>query len=312
MTRKVEPEIMLKHLLGSARIACLFFLCSYSSVSAVAESVVVADGPISISYGEFEGLLVDTPDKIRSDAARDLGDRFAFISDAMARRKMIAEANQMTPEDPDYAALQSQLDAVKQQFIFKRAQSAYALPDLSALAEERYATQMDKYAKIPETRASSHILFYTPPGPDRTALRVKAQKILDELRAGANFEAYVAEYSGDPGSAARQGSLDRWLRFGDPDISPPYTEALFAIEAVGEYSAVTDTQFGVHIIRLDGIRESGYEPFEEVQSRIVEDLMQEHYKLATKAARTRYNLSDDAFIDGEAMEALFAPYQPGE
>ncbi|CAN0606066.1 unnamed protein product, partial [Ectocarpus sp. 12 AP-2014] len=144
------------------------------------EDVVVADGAITISRSDFEQLVSETPDIIRSAAARDVGDRFALINDFIAARKMIAEADLISPEDPGYAELQKQLNAVKQQFVFNRAKNAYVLPDLNPLAEERYLTQKDKYAKIPETRASSHILFYQAPGPDRTELRLKAQAVLEE------------------------------------------------------------------------------------------------------------------------------------
>ena len=198
---------------------------------------------------------------------------------------------------------------MKRQFIFEREVGEYILPDMNALAEERYLTQKDRYAKIPETRASSHILFSSPPGRDRTELREEAAKILAELRAGADFEEYVDRYSDDPGTAARGGSLDRWIRFGDPSITPPYSESLFEIEEIGGYSKVTDSQFGLHIIRLDGIQESSYKPFEEVKGAIMQDLVGEQRKLAGKVVNERYFMSDEAFIDGDAMDELFAPYE---
>ena len=102
--------------------------------------------------------------------------------------------------------------------------------------------------------------------------------------------------------------MDRWIRFGDPGITPPYSEALFDIDEIGGYSEVTDSQFGLHIIRLDGIRESSYKSFEEVRNDIMRDLVSEQRKLAAKAVNERYFLSDEAFIDGDAMDELFEPY----
>jgi parvulin-like peptidyl-prolyl isomerase len=281
---------------------------AFSFVVPAAAEIVVADGEVTMSRAEFEKLLAETPDKIRVPAATDMGDRFALINEVMVFRKLVAKADAMQPGDPGYDELQARLDGVKRQFIFDREVGEYLVPDLDALARERYATQKDKYAKIPETRASSHILFSSPPGLDRTELRKEAAVILEELRNGADFEEYVEKYSEDPGSSQRGGSLDRWIRFGDPGITPPYSEALFEIDEIGGYSEVTDSQFGLHIIRLDGIRESSYKSFEEVRNDIMRDLVAEQRKLAAKAVNERYFLSDEAFIDGDAMDELFEPY----
>jgi len=303
---------MLKQIPGTLGPICLALLVTSlvtPLVAAADDEVVISDGPVTITHDEFAEILASTPDKMRNAAARDRGDRFALINELVINRKLVAEAEKVGPDDPGYRDLQSRLDKVKQEFAFKRALAEYELPDLEALAKERYKTHKDQYATIPETRASSHILLAQAPGPDRRALREKAQRILEELRAGADFEAYVEEYSGDPGSSKRGGSLDKWIRFGDPGITPPYSEALFAIDEVGGYSEVTDSQFGVHIIRLDGIRESGYKPYKEVRGAIMEDLIAEHRKLASKAVSARFGITDDAFVDGDALEELFAPYQ---
>ena len=299
---------MLKQITATLGAACLALFIA-PLVAHAGDEVVIADGQVTITHDELAAILASTPDKIRNAAARDRGDRFALINELVINRKLVAEAEQINPDDPAYRELQSRLDKVKQEFAFKRELENYELPDLEALARERYKTHKNEYATIPETRASSHILLAQPPGPDRYELRKKAQRILEELRAGADFEAYVEKYSGDPGSAKRGGSLDKWIRFGDPGITPPYSEALFAIDEVGGYSEVTDSQFGVHIIRLDGIRESGYKPYEAVRGAIMEDLIAEHRKLASKAVSARFGITDDAFIDGDAMEEIFASYQ---
>ena len=119
----------------------------------------------------------------------------------------------------------------------------------------------------------------------------------------------MAQYSEDPGRRERNGSIDRWIRLGDPSITPPYSGALFEIEKVGGYSEVTDSEFGLHIIRLDGIRAAGYLPYKAVRDRIVQDLRAEFGTLTSKQVRARFNLTDDAFIDGDAMDELFAPYK---
>lgn len=295
---------------ASARFLILFLLLPSTWGFAQADDpVVIRDGDVSISYDEMAASLELIPDAMRTAAANDVGERFELINNMLQVRKLAAKADALTPDVPRYWALQFEILAIKRNFVYELEQSEITLPDPHALAREYYETQKDKYATRPELRASSHILLPSPPGLPREELREKAQGLIDELRNGADFEAMVEEYSGDPGSKARGGSLNTWMRFGDPQFTPPYSEALFAIDEVGGYSEVTDSQFGIHIIRLDGIKEGGYYEFEEVQQKIYQDILQEYRKLVAMEISAKYNITDDAFIDGDAMEELFAPYK---
>jgi peptidyl-prolyl cis-trans isomerase C len=188
------------------------------------------------------------------------------------------------------------------------------MPDMSALAEERYITQKDKYAMIPEERLSSHILVTcAPPECKRRAKQPEVEKILVELQSGAVFEDLVVKYSEDPGSRDKGGKFDRWLKHGTfSTVAPQYHEAVFKIEKVGDYSPVTESTFGFHIIRLDEIRAKSYKPFEEVKAEITADLVKEYRKLASKDFDARYRLSPEVKMDEEALDELFQQYKAAE
>ena len=72
---------------------------------------------------------------------------------------------------------------------------------------------------------------------------------------------------------------------------------------------MTDSPFGLHIIRLDGVRPSRYREFDEVKDAIVEAIRRERRDLVAREVTTRYQLSEDAFVDGPAMERLFEAYK---
>ncbi len=272
-------------------------------------SFVISDGDVGITHAEFAAIMAGAPKPRLQAAATDLGERYELINALMRQRKLAATADELTPDDDGYWDLYFKLNSEKENFMFRREMSQLEVPDFEPLALEYYETLKDKYASKPEKRTSSHILLASPPGLDRTEVRAKAQGILDELRAGADWNAMVAEHSEDPGSAARDGALSRAIVFGDANITPPYSEALFKIPEVGAFSEITDTQFGIHIIRLDGIEEGGYYPYEEVKAAIYKDIEGEWRNLAAKEIRSRYHLTDDAYIDGPAMDAFFAPYK---
>lgn len=79
----------------------------------------------------------------------------------------------------------------------------------------------------------------------------KINDLYEQLRQGADFEALAATYSDDPGSAGRGGSLD-WVS--EDDMIGPF-EAVMKNTTVGDYSAPFKTQFGWHILKVDGTRE---------------------------------------------------------
>ncbi len=80
------------------------------------------------------------------------------------------------------------------------------------------------------------------------------QKINDlygQLRNGADFAALASTYSDDPGSAGRGGDLD-WVSA--EDMVGPF-DTMMKNTTVGDYSAPFKTQFGWHILKVEGKRE---------------------------------------------------------
>jgi len=70
-----------------------------------------------------------------------------------------------------------------------------------------------------------------------------------EILAGSiSFEDAAREYSKDPGSAANGGSLGF---VGRGVFVKPFEDAAFSL-SLGEMSDVVETQFGLHLLRLDG------------------------------------------------------------
>ena len=287
-----------------------FFLASFT----VAETTVVRDGEVTISAEEMEVVVAGWTPQMREVAMLDEGDRLELINLAVANKKLAQEAdNRFVAENKElYWDYQRAVEAYKRNYLLTHYRDNLEYPDFTELAKEQYTLNKNKYAAIPERRMSSHILFSSPPGIPRDGVLAEAQEVLDQLRAGADFNEMVARHSGEPGAAERNGKFDRWLKYGEQGVSPPYTEGLFAIEAVGDYSELVQTQFGVHIIRLDGIQEKAYKPFEEVADVIIEELRGDYTKLALKDFVAGFQMSEDTVIDQAAMDKILEPYQSAE
>ncbi len=119
----------------------------------------------------------------------------------------------------------------------------------------------------PERREASHILI--PFGKDPQAALAQAEHILKLARSGANFGALARKYSQDPGSARNGGSLGWMERSG---FVKPFADALFAIPKVGDIVGPVKTQYGYHIIRLDGIEPGHTKTFEEAKPALAAEL----------------------------------------
>jgi len=144
---------------------------------------------------------------------------------------------------------------------FNRLRSQIAPAD--AELRKRYDATKEDY-KLPEQAHAVHILIKTepnsPPDVDKAA-HDKADSLVKQLRAGADFAKLAKENSADPGSAAKGGDLG-W--FGRGQMVPEFENAAFTLP-LNQVSDPIKTQYGYHIIKVLERRAAGYKTFEEVK-----------------------------------------------
>ncbi len=117
--------------------------------------------------------------------------------------------------------------------------------------------------------------------------------MLDRIDAGDAFEELAREFSADTGTAANGGDLG-WLGAGDSP-APEFEDALLAMNE-GDVSAPVRTEYGFHLIRLDGVRTGTGQDFAEVQDELLARLRED------AAAEIYSELVDE--LDERALESL--------
>ena len=192
---------------------------------------------------------------------------------------------------------------------FRAAEQAsieYAVLDLDTLnagisvtdddLRKYYGENVSRYTAAEERRAS-HILINVAkdaPAAERSQGKAKAEGLLAELRKNpAAFAELAKKNSGDTASAERGGDLDFFSRGA---MVKPFEDAAFAMKP-GEISNLVATDFGFHIIRLDGVRGGQSKPFEgvraEIEVEVKKQLAQKKYAdAAEQFTNTAYEQSD--------------------
>ncbi len=105
-----------------------------------------------------------------------------------------------------------------------------------------------------EERRASHILIKLPQGADASAEQAamaKAQSLRAKLLAGTDFATLARTNSEDPGSATQGGDLGF---VGRGALAKEFEQALFALKKSGELSAPVRTSYGLHLIKLTGVK----------------------------------------------------------
>jgi len=133
---------------------------------------------------------------------------------------------------------------------------------------EKYEATKDQY-KTAETARVLHILIKVdpkaPPEVDAAA-KAKADNIVKQLRAGADFGKFARENSNDPSSAGNGGDMG-YIEKGN--YVAPFEAAVFGPLPIGQVSDPIRTQeFGYHIVKVLDRRAPGTRPFEQVRLQI--------------------------------------------
>jgi peptidyl-prolyl cis-trans isomerase D len=134
----------------------------------------------------------------------------------------------------------------------------------------RYERDKASYVQ-PETRRASHILIAAQGAADDAQAKVQAQQLYQRIKSGADFAALAQESSTDTASAAKGGDLD-WA--GRDVYVKEFADQLFAMQQ-GQVSEPVKTQFGYHIIRLDGVRAAAGRSFDDVRGELAAALRNE-------------------------------------
>ena len=162
---------------------------------------------------------------------------------------------------------------------------------LKAFYEEQKTKTPERFQQA-EQRRVRHILLSVNDPKEDAAIKLKAEGILKRAQSGEDFSKLAKEFSQDPGSAAQGGDLgwsERKIFVG------PFADAAFGMK-VDEIRGPVKTQFGYHILKLDGIQPPSVKTFEQAKAEL-----ETEYK--RNEAERLFNNAQDQLADAALQNA---------
>jgi peptidyl-prolyl cis-trans isomerase D len=209
----------------------------------------------------------------------------------------------------DLAAKLNPTDAELEQFykanekLFQAPEQAnieYVLLDVDAVKKnisvneadlKTYYEQNAQRLSGAEERRASHILITSPKtasAAEREKAKARAEELLAVVKKAPDTFADVArKNSQDPGSAVNGGDLDFFARGA---MVKPFEDAAFSMKK-GDLSAVVESDFGYHVIKLTDIKAPKQRSFEEMKPELEADLKKQQ-------AQKKFSETAEAFTNG--------------
>lgn len=237
--------------------ALIFAASSYAAEPVSGDRVLARVGSSDITESEVLEFIQPFGQQALVMYATEQG-RKLIVDDVITMRlyALDAEANGLDKTPEFIADLENAKRAMLAQTAMRKEIADVTVSDDEA---KKFYDENPRLFTQPEKIRASHILV-----SDDTQLA----KVQEELKT-KSFDVVAKEYSQDPGSAARGGELGEFQK---GMMVPEFEKAAFELKNVGDVSAPVKTQFGWHIIRLEGRTPESKVPFEQMKARILQEL----------------------------------------
>jgi len=241
------------------------------------------------------GVIVTSQGFAQEGATSKAGDVLATVGKDQITREMLDNIIATIPEENRVPFLTPDgrkkiLDEVVSFMLFSEAARAQGMDKEPAvktrlgyiqdeyLARELFRRRMEQMPPVTEEELSAyyktHMKEFTPPEEIKARhilvkTEAEANKIMEQIKAGQDFEALAKKFSIDP-AGARGGKLELqdgrdWLPKGSFEKS--FEVALFKIPK-GQVGGPVKTQFGWHILKAEDRRQPEIPGFVQVRSMI--------------------------------------------
>lgn len=242
---------------------CLFImLFAFACAKKEDSKVLVTIDNDKMTLQEFNKELDRIPVNMKMLVATQSGKK-SYLDKLIVKRLLLKEAGkEKIDSDKEF---QERLADIKDQLIIESLLKKKITAD-AKISDEDIKSYYDKNKenfKREREINTRHILLKT---------EEEAKQIQGRILKGEDFIELAKKYSIDPNAAATGGEIGFHPK---GSLVPEYEAAAFKLTKVGQLSGIVKTQFGYHIIRLEGTKPPSYVPIDEVKDFIKQKILQE-------------------------------------
>ncbi len=290
-------------------VACVILGASHAHAQAASDDgvVLVSNSLARVTRAEYNAELLKLPIDLRAGFANNPRRVNDLLMRMLVQKSLASQARAAKLDATPEAAARIELEVERQlsQIMIESVEVAAAAEfdanrgRFEARARELYILEKGKYA-TPEQVSATHILFDTKKRTSEEA-RALARETRAKIAAGADMGKLARDLSDDPSSGNNSGTLG-W--FAKADMDPAFGEAAFALKNTGDLSEPVLSQFGWHVIRLDGRRPANVKTFDEARETVMFELRKRYVDEKREEAVNAVRRDPKTQINREAVDAL--------
>jgi peptidyl-prolyl cis-trans isomerase C len=290
----------MKHLFLMFILSCCVHV-SQVWAAAPDDDVLVTWRDLNLTRADYEAALRAIPEVDRFSFQLSMQRITGMLNSLLLIRTLAAEGRELgLDKDP---VVQSEIVLATEKVLAKWRVEAFEtslkIPDLTAVAEERYRIKPEEF-RTPEQVHAFHVLVDTKTRSEEEA-SARAGEVRRRALAGADFGGLASEFSDDPSTKNNQGDLGF---FGRGSMVKPFEDAAFALEKPGDISPVVKTQFGYHVILLREKQPARQKSFAEVKDALIEQIRAKYVEAAKNRHAEAITTDKSIVLNTAALDRL--------
>jgi len=260
-------------------VVILAVLASCAAPAAFADEinpVVGRVGDFTLRETDLDRLIAAQPAQAQQQLQEKPELKSSLVRDILLKKAIATKARKAGYDrKPEF---REQLSYLIDDYLSREYLAKIVVADVRVSEEElkKYYREHEKDFLLAATVKARHIFIQAPEkasAEEKAQGRAKAGAILDRLKKGEDFAKVAAEVSEDADTAKKGGELG--IITPGRTNSAEFEKAVFALKN-GELSAVVETPFGFHVIRVDEKTEQRTASFEEARGYIESVLKKEY------------------------------------
>ncbi|MEO8459134.1 MAG: peptidylprolyl isomerase [Dokdonella sp.] len=268
-----------------AIVACALAIDSANSFAQEQKNlppgILLQQGPMTLTLNEVDAFAAKIPADKRIgyfDSPKRIEQTILAL---LLQKQLTAEARKLGIDND--AVVQGQMELAEREVLarvrMERFRDELTIPDFSALADEKYITNKEKYILHGKVNVKQILI------DAKTRSWEEAHKLADQVRDEAknepsSFDALIAKYSEDPGKD-KDGGLVKDA--GGTTFQGSFAAGAWGLHDPGEISPVIKSPFGYHILQMVSKVPDRQQTFAEAKPAIVKELQEDYINKQVQA-----------------------------